>query len=92
MKLILTYIVPIVLPTALYMLWLLSMQERDRRAGRPVTPHDPPWAWLLIAGFALTAVVLLATLLFDESPYLDKAPPSTGEWTERPVRPVEPYR
>ncbi len=86
MRLIITYVVPIVLPTAIYMLWLMTMQERDRRAGRPPTPHDVPWVWLMIAGMALALLVVIAVFLFEEKEYIEQAPPVTGEWMDRPSR------
>ena len=73
MRLIFTYVVPILLPTVLYFLWLMSMQERDRRAGRPPSKHDVPWTWLLIAGMALALVVLAATFLFQDTAYIHQA-------------------
>lgn len=58
MRVFLTYVVPIVLPTALYVLWLVWAGRRAG-TGAPVW-RDVPWVWLASAGAALAALVLVA--------------------------------
>jgi len=53
---ILTLIVPLVLPTLVYLLWLRA--ARWSEAGDAVAWHKLPWVWLALSGVALTAVVL----------------------------------
>jgi uncharacterized protein DUF6111 len=54
----LTVVLPLLLPTALYLLWVIAM----RRAG-PVGAVDLlrglPWIWLSAAGIALLVAVLI---------------------------------
>lgn len=53
---LLTLIVPLLLPTVLYLLWLRA--TRWIEAGETVAWHKLPWAWLAVIGVALTALVL----------------------------------
>lgn len=69
MALFFTYVLPLVLPTVVYMLWrLLSARHEpsgaNQTGGATLAPHDDlwrdaPWLWLTLAGAALLAVVLL---------------------------------
>lgn len=49
-----TIVLPLVLPTALYLMWLAVL----RRLGR-VRRRALPWVWLLGAGVAVLAIVLV---------------------------------
>ncbi len=59
----LTVVLPLVLPTALYVLWVVSMR-RAAAAGVGELLRGLPWLWLGIAGFALLAGVLVLVLSF----------------------------
>ena len=50
---ILTLVVPLILPTVLYLAWL-----RWSEAGGAVVWQKLPWVWLIAAGVVLTALVL----------------------------------
>jgi hypothetical protein len=58
----LTVILPLLLPTALYVLWLASFGRAD--AGAASAWRALPWPWLVIAGVGLTAAVLAAVVEF----------------------------
>jgi hypothetical protein len=65
-RIALEFLIPILLPTAVYFLWLVHEQRRIERLGRGEAPRwqDAPWLWLAIAGAALTLVVAFAVALF----------------------------
>jgi hypothetical protein len=54
---ILTLVVPLILPTLLYLAWLRLMHWSE--AGDVAAWHKLPWVWLVVTGVALTAMVLL---------------------------------
>lgn len=60
MRFILTIVLPLLLPTALYLLWATSA-GRAELAGAAAW-RSLPWAWLIVAGVAL-AVAVLFTLV-----------------------------
>ena len=56
-RILLTYIAPLILPAVLYFLWLrMAGGEQDRKV---------PWSWLVIAGVILVAIVLVGLALLD---------------------------
>ena len=65
MRQILQILVPLLLPTALYFLYL-KMARRGSGAG--AAAPDVPWVWLGIAGAALLAVSLVAATLMGGAP------------------------
>ena len=54
---ILTLVVPLLLPTVLYLVWLRA--TRWSEAGTAAAWGKFPWVWLAAIGVALTAVVLV---------------------------------
>ena len=54
---ILTLVVPLILPTAIYLIWLHT--RRWPEASGAVAWHKLPWAWLALTGLALTVIVLV---------------------------------
>lgn len=52
----LTLVVPLLLPTILYLLWLRAMRWSE--TGSAIAWHRLPWVWLVLTGVALTALVL----------------------------------
>jgi hypothetical protein len=54
-RVLLTIVLPLALPTALYLAWLRAARWLDAERGRRATP----WLWLAGAGVVLLAVVLL---------------------------------
>lgn len=62
-RILFTYIVPILLPTAVYLLWL----RVARRAGKDgAATAEVPWVWLLATGVLLTALVLGGVTIMGE--------------------------
>lgn len=53
----LTLVVPLVLPTVLYLVWLRAMRWSEQGGGA-VSWRAMPWVWLAAAGAVLTALVL----------------------------------
>ncbi len=52
----LTIVLPLVLPTGVYLLWITALG--GRREGAAGASRSVPWAWLAAAGAALLAIVL----------------------------------
>jgi len=60
------YVVPIVLPTAVYVLWLAYRRRSAAAAGTAVpTWQKGPWFWLIMAGFALSAASFVSGALLS---------------------------
>ena len=60
-RVLLTIVAPLLLPTALYLLWAASLS----RAGMASTASEwraLPWAWLLTAGVILAIIALVAVV------------------------------
>ncbi len=56
MRVFLQYVLPIIAPAALYILWLVM-----RGKGRKIPAlEDGPWFWLIVAGFVLAAVSVIS--------------------------------
>jgi uncharacterized protein DUF6111 len=55
-RILLTIVLPLLLPTLLYLLWLAA-SRRAALAG-PAPWRDLPWVWLAAAGVALAALLL----------------------------------
>jgi hypothetical protein len=54
---ILTLVVPLLVPTLLYLAWLRTMRWAE--AGGAVAWRKLPWVWLVAIGVVLTAIVLV---------------------------------
>jgi hypothetical protein len=65
MRQVLQIVVPLLLPTALYFLYLVLSR---RRAGGGNAPEVVPWVWLGVAGVVLLAVSLVAFALMGGAP------------------------
>jgi Family of unknown function (DUF6111) len=55
-RILLTIVLPLLLPTLLYLVWLAASQ-RTALAG-PAPWRDMPWTWLVAAGVVLAALFL----------------------------------
>ena len=65
MRQVLSIVVPLVTPAALYVLYLLVAERRARAAGQPARWwREMPWTWLGIAGGILVAITFTAYALF----------------------------
>lgn len=67
-RILLTYVLPLILPTALYLLWA------RRAAARGLSP-DIPYPWLAAAGVALLALTVFALSLRGGTPGGKYEPP-----------------
>jgi hypothetical protein len=56
-RIVFTVLVPLLLPTALYVLWLLAMRRLEA-TGVGAMLRALPWPWLGAAGVVLVALVL----------------------------------
>jgi len=62
-RILLTIVLPLLLPTALYLLWVITLRPDQRDGAMP--RRALPWVWLAGAGVALLMVVLfVATVGF----------------------------
>lgn len=65
LRVFLTIILPLLLPTAIYVGWLLVLQWSTQ--GETVRWTALPWIWLAVAGVVLLALVLfIVTVHFGE--------------------------
>lgn len=65
-RVLLTILVPLLLPTAVYLLVTARSRQRARAAGEEPKPFgDGPWVWLALGGVILTAASLI--FFFDQS-------------------------
>lgn len=81
-RVFLTIVVPLLLPTALYVLWRLAL-------GRGVNVPSW-WIWLLVSGLALTSLTLiLLSIDFGKPREGTYVPPHVSDGTVVPGR-VEP--
>ena len=65
MRQVVSIVVPLLLPAALYILYLYFAGRRARAAGQaPALWKELPWTWLGIAGVALAIVSFTAYALF----------------------------
>jgi hypothetical protein len=55
LRVVLTVIIPLLLPTALWLVWIAAMNRADGKGGAWAVA---PWPWLLAGGVALTAATL----------------------------------
>jgi len=65
-RVFLTIILPLVLPTALYDVWMATVGRADGGASASAW-RDPPWVWLAGAGIVLAAAVVVAIVQFGSN-------------------------
>jgi len=63
MRAIFSIVVPLVLPTALYFVYMSLARRRGATSGANSQPIDIPWSWLIIAGGVLAAITFVALYL-----------------------------
>ena len=64
-RILLTIVLPLLLPTALYLLWVNTL--RPAREGSAIS-RTAPWLWLAGAGVALLAIVLFVVTVHFGAP------------------------
>ena len=64
-RILFQYVLPILLPIAIYVAWLAAERRRVVRAGTGQPPRwqDAPWVWLVVAGVLLATVAAFAVAL-----------------------------
>jgi hypothetical protein len=73
MRVFVTIILPLILPTLLYLLYVFVLRrEADPQQSAAATAGSLPWVWLGVAG----AVLMLVT--FFTVAQLDRAPPGSS--------------
>jgi Family of unknown function (DUF6111) len=90
MRVVLTVLLPLLLPTLLYVLWLAT--ARPASLAGPA-PRPLPWPWLLAAGLGLVAVLFyLAGTRLGGAPDAVYVPPkyTDGEIVPGHLVPAEP--
>jgi Family of unknown function (DUF6111) len=76
MRILLTYILPLILPLAVYLVWAWIVRGRNRGPDDPPFWYEGPWFWLIVAGFAILVSVLATTAYFSgDPPEGDYVPP-----------------
>jgi hypothetical protein len=66
LRVFLTVVLPLLLPTALYLLWVSTFGAE--RGGNAVRRRAVPWIWLAAAGVVLLAIVLFVVTVHFGSP------------------------
>lgn len=67
LRVIVTYILPFLLPAAVFVLWTWARAAYIRRhGGKPPAIEDGPWFWLLLSGGVLVLAVFAGTALLSE--------------------------
>lgn len=65
MRAVIEIVVPLLLPTALYLLYVAAARRRAAAApGQPGWWREVPWTWLAISGTLLVVLSLFAASLF----------------------------
>jgi H+/gluconate symporter-like permease len=62
----LSIVLPLALPTALYVVYMTLARRRPGAAGAAAQPMEMPWSWLIIAGGILAIVTFLALYFFED--------------------------
>jgi hypothetical protein len=96
-RVLLEYVVPIVLPSLLYLAWLAYENKRVARGGEGVLRRwqEGPWAWLFAAGVVIAvAGTLMLSLLQGFGTEGRYIPPhvENGRIVPGHVVPAEPQR
>jgi hypothetical protein len=67
MRAFLAIVLPLVLPTALYVLYMALVKRRPGATGSTAQPMEMPWSWLVIAGGILVIVTVVALYAFEDA-------------------------
>lgn len=73
-RIILTYLLPLLLPTLVYVVWIAHKRKKHDNDDDPPALRKGPLFWCLIAGFALMAAGLATIALTSGDP------PDSGQY------------
>lgn len=65
LRVLLSVVVPLLLPTALFFAYAWYVARRARRRGEEVREIDAPWSWLIVTGVGLAVLSVVATYVND---------------------------
>ena len=94
-RILLQVVLPILLPSALYTLWMLAERRRLAAAGSIPSRHwvDAPWLWLLALGVFFAGILAMAfALLGGDSILGEYVPPQVKDGQIVPGHVVPPAR
>lgn len=64
MRIVIEYVLPVLMPTVLWVTWLLWRQHRARVLGHEPPDWDRvPWSWLIAAGGVLALLIMVGGTL-----------------------------
>ncbi len=66
MRALLAIVVPLALPTALYVIYMALARRRGGVAGAAAATMEMPWSWLIAAGGILAVVTFAALYVFED--------------------------
>ena len=66
-RVLLTIVLPLILPTALYLIWVTTLRRRSS-SGTEARWAALPWVWLAGAGVGLLAIVLFVVTIHFGAP------------------------
>jgi len=65
LKLLLTKILPLLLPIAIYLGWIYFARRRAAASGQQAPQwHEAPWAWIVMSGVLVLVVGMVALAVF----------------------------
>ena len=67
MRAFLAVVLPLALPTALYVFYMALIRRRPDTASAQAQPLTIPWSWLIVAGGVMVAVTFLALYVFEDA-------------------------
>ncbi len=91
MRMLMQIVLPLVLPIAIYLVWVAFLRRRARVTGSTDLPAfgQGPWVWLAAAGLVLVILGLVAFALLDTSfPAGEVLPPRFEDGELVPAQPA----
>jgi hypothetical protein len=64
-RVLLQYLLPLLLPTVIYLVWWYLIGRATSAPGVPAPLREGPWFWLILAGVALMAAGLIVTAMMS---------------------------
>lgn len=65
-RIFLQYVLPLVLPAVLYVIWIILHEKFSPKPTRPL--REGPWFWIILVGFALMAASTVILALSGNNP------------------------